>query len=296
MLPMAVLLAILSGCTVFSLGSRISDSFMQDDDPALVGEAMPVLLKAAEIMADSSPRDVKQAVLAASLASMYAAGFVSADAAGIADEDYEARVAADMRAKALFLRGFQRGAAAIDLRVKGTMAALRAGERDKLRKFRPADVPLLYWTAAGALGAFSLDPFDPEASRNLAAAVALLERGLELDADWNSGSLHELVISLAPSLPVELGGGIERAQQAYEKALKASGGLRASPHVSYATSVTVGLQDHEAFQAALERALAVDLDADPAGRLANRIAIRNAERLLGQIDRYFLILEDYPEE
>ncbi|HRY81871.1 MAG TPA: TRAP transporter TatT component family protein, partial [Spirochaetia bacterium] len=89
----------------------------------------------------------------------------------------------------------------------------------------------------------------------------------------------------------ELGGGEERAEAAYRRALEASGGLRASPYVSYASSVCVARQDYKAFKAALEAALAVDVDADPSGRLANIIAQRSAKRLLAQAPDIFLILE-----
>jgi tetratricopeptide (TPR) repeat protein len=126
----------------------------------------------------------------------------------------------------------------------------------------------MYWTSASVLGAFSLDPFDPEVSRYLASAIAILERALELDPDWDKGSLHELIIALGPALPAEMGGGIERAEEAFKKALAASGGFRASPYVSYASSVAVKLQDYEAFKSALESALAVDTDLDPDSRLA----------------------------
>lgn len=279
-------------CTFNTLGVRVSSSFMQEEDAILVGDSMPLLLKASEILADGKPRDPELAAAAASMAVMYAAGFVSADAAGVPDDDFDRRLAADARAKALFNRGFRRASSALDLRVKGLVESLRAGNHEGLARLKPKDVPLMYWTSASILGAFSLDPFDPEVSRYLATAIAILGRAFELDPDWDKGSLHELMIALGPALPAEMGGGMDRAEEAYRKALAASGGLRASPHVSYASSVTVKLQDYEAFKAALEAALAVDTDLDPDSRLANVIAQANARRLLASADRLFLILDE----
>ncbi len=288
----AISLALLaSSCSLNSLGTRATESFMTEEDPALVEESLPLLIKAGEILADSKPRDSGLAVTAASLAAMYAAGFVSADAAGIPTEDVDARMEANLRAKRLFLRAFRRCSDALDRREKGVMAALSAGDATPLERFKAKDVPLLYWASASALGAFSLDPFDPAASRNLATAVALLERALELDPDWNYGALQELLVSLAPSLPAALGGGQDRAEEAYARSLKASKGLRASPYVSYASSLCVPRQDYKAFRKALEAALAVDIDADPSGRLANIIAQRNARRLLESAPELFLVLE-----
>lgn len=292
-LPLFFVLSVsLASCSLNTLGVRVSSSFMQEEDARLVGDSMPILLKASEILADGKPRDPELAATAASMAVMYAAGFISAEAAGVADDDFDARLAADARAKALFLRGYRRASAALDLRVKDLKASLLAGNHEGLLELKPKDVPLMYWTSASILGAFSLDPFDPEVSRYLASAIALLDRAFELDPDWDKGSLHELMIALGPALPAEMGGGMDRAKEAYVKALAASGGLRASPHVSYASSVTVQLQDYEAFKTALEAALAVDIDLDPDSRLANVIAQANARRLLASADSFFLILDE----
>lgn len=290
-LAAAAFAVLASSCSISSLGTRATESFMSEEDPLLVEASLPLLLKASEILADSKPRDPDLAVTASSLAAMYAMGFVSADAAGIPDEEIDARLEANLRAKRLLQRAFRRVSDALDQREKGLMADLSAGDPSGLERLKKKDVPLLYWASASALGAFSLDPFDPGASRHLSAAVALLERALELDPDWNYGALQELVISLAPSLPEGLGGGLARAVEAYERALTASGGLRASPYVSYAASVCVARQDYPAFRKALEAALAVDVDADPSGRLANIIAQRNARRLLDAAPDIFLILE-----
>ena len=289
----AILLAavFLSSCSIATLGTRATDSFLSEEDPELVDQSLPLLLKASEILADSKPKDVDRAVTASSLAVMYAIGFVSADASGIPSEEVDARMEANLRAKRLLQRAFRRSSAALEYRRAGTLAALARGDPSPLQTLKAKDVPLLYWTSASALGAFSLDPFDPSVSKHLATAVALLERALELDPDWNYGALQELVISLAPSLPRDLGGGEDRAEAAYRRALDASRGLRASPYVSYASSVCVARQDYRAFKEALETALAVDVDADPAGRLANIIAQRNAKRLLAQAPEIFLVLE-----
>lgn len=283
--------ALLSSCSIFTLGTRATDAFLSEEDPELVGQSLPLLLKASEILADSRPKDIDRAVTASSLAVMYAMGFVSADAADIPSEEVDARMEANLRAKRLLQRAFRRSSAALERRRPGILAALAAGDKAPLSRLNAKDVPLLYWTGASALGAFSLDPFDPAVSKHLASAVALVERALELDPDWNFGALQELLISLAPSLPRDLGGGMDRAEEAYRRALEAARGLRASPYVSYASSVCVARQDYPAFKKALDAALAVDVDADPSGRLANIVAQRNAKRLLARAQEIFLVLE-----
>jgi len=78
------------------------------------------------------------------------------------------------------------------------------------------------------------------------------------------------------------------ARRHYQRALELSGGRRASTHLALAEAVSVKKQDRAEFQALLDKALAVDPDAAPEGRLANVLAQRKARRLRRQIDDLFL--------
>jgi predicted anti-sigma-YlaC factor YlaD len=115
---------------------------------------------------------------------------------------------------------------------------------------------------------------------------ALLDRALELDEGWDRGSLHEFIINLAGTKA----GGIDEAKlkRHYERALALSRGERASVYVTYAETVSVPKQDAAGFRELLGKALAVDIDASPEWRLANRLSQRRAEWLLGRIDEMFL--------
>jgi hypothetical protein len=75
------------------------------------------------------------------MAVMYAAGFVSADAAGLPDDDFDRSLAADARAKALFIRGFRRASAGLDLREKDLLASLLAGNHEGLARLKPKMSP-----------------------------------------------------------------------------------------------------------------------------------------------------------
>jgi predicted anti-sigma-YlaC factor YlaD len=59
-------------------------------------------------------------------------------------------------------------------------------------------------------------------------------------------------------------------------------------HVALASSVCVGAQERAEFEVLLDRALTVDVSADPDQRLANRLAQARARRLLARIDELFL--------
>ena len=90
------------------------------------------------------------------------------------------------------------------------------------------------------------------------------------------------------ALPAAMGGSVEEARRHYERAVELSEGLRASPYVSFAESVSLPAQNRAEFEALLRKALAVDLDAEPQSRLANRIVQRRARQLLEQSDELFL--------
>ena len=84
-----------------------------------------------------------------------------------------------------------------------------------------------------------------------------------------------------------LGGSPERARRHFERAVELSQGRRASPYVGYARGVLVAQQDRRGFRQTLERALAVDVAAAPADRLANLLAQERARRLLARADELF---------
>ncbi len=59
----------------------------------------------------------------------------------------------------------------------------------------------------------------------------------------------------------------------------------------FAESVAVQRQDVDAFRELLERALAIDPDAQPERRLINLIMQERARWLLGRVDELFLLPE-----
>ena len=148
------------------------------------------------------------------------------------------------------------------------------------------DVSLLYWTGAAWLAAISVSKEDPELIGQLPQAAALLHRALELDPEWEDGSIHDMLIVVEPSMPMP--GGDERAREHFRRAVELSDGRRASPYVSLATTVSVAEQDREEFVSLLESALAVDPDISPADRLANLYAQAQARYYLDHIDDLFI--------
>ena len=83
-------------------------------------------------------------------------------------------------------------------------------------------------------------------------------------------------------------------RQHFDRALELSKGKRAGTYVSFAENACLPAQNGAEFKIMLEKALAVDPDADPDHRLANLVAQRRARWLLDHIDELFL--ESAPKE
>jgi hypothetical protein len=150
-------------------------------------------------------------------------------------------------------------------------------------------VPLLYWTAAAWGSAISLSKDDPETVADQPLVEALIDRALELDEAFDSGAVHAFLVTYEPSRP-GLGAtqSAERARKHLGRAVELSGGKLASPWVAFAETVSVSQQNKKEFQALLQQALAVDVNARTEWRLANLIAQRRARWLLGRADQLFV--------
>jgi hypothetical protein len=164
-----------------------------------------------------------------------------------------------------------------------------------LKKAKKQDVPLFYWTVAGTLSAYALDPFDIKQGILVQKIIPLIHRAYELDPDFNQGTIDDFYVLYYASMPEGMGGDKSKVKIHFDLALQKSGGALASPYVSYAQAVAIPDQDYEAFKTNLGKALAIDVDKDPANRLVNVLAQRKADFLLDSAVYYFSDLEEEDE-
>ncbi len=270
-------------------GPGSSTVFTGDNDPELVGDALPFTIKMYESLMTSLPRHPGLRLQTGSLYVMYANAYLQTPADMLSDEEMAEEEFLLNRAKNLYLRGRDFILEALENKYPGFLKKLT----DK--KFGPAlapmkkeDVPFLYWSAAGWLGAFALNPFDMKLGMTVPRAAAMMERVLQLDPDFGGGSIHDFYVTYYGSMPDYMGGDFNKARDHYKKAVEASGGKSTSPHLSLATTVSVQEQDLKEFKALLKKVLAIDPDADPANRLLNTINQRKARWLLEHTEDYFL--------
>ncbi len=280
-----------------ALAGSTTSTFATDEDPELIRDALPFALKTLETLLGEAPENTGLLISACQGFVLYAAGFVELEADRLEATSYRQAKHQHARALKLYLRSRGYCFRALDLTFPGASGALIRGTEGALAEARPEHVRLLYWTAAswGSTIAAGLD--QPELVADLPAVRALLERALELEPDYDRGALHGAMMLLEFAEITSGVGSLERAREHYQRALELNRGTRAGTYVAWASSVSVREQNRQEFVALLEQALAVDLEGDPEGRLANVIQQDHARWLLDQADDLFLDdLEDLEEE
>ncbi|MDR1238733.1 MAG: TRAP transporter TatT component family protein [Treponema sp.] len=270
-------------------GQGSGDVFTGDSDPQLVGDAIPFAIKMYESLLSGNPDHEGLILTTGSLFVMYANAFVQGPAELLPRTQYAERQAAMERAKKLYLRGGAILYGGLEKKYPGIGGGARSADFPKiLAKMKQADVPVLYWTAAAHLSAFSLNPFDMELGLRIPEMMALVHRAYELAPEFNNGALDDFLVLAYASLPESMGGNKSLVETHYQRSREKSGGLLAGPYVSYATAVSIPAQDYATFKMCLETALALDPDADPANRLVNILSQRKARYLLDNAAFYFI--------
>ena len=263
-----------------------------EDDVKLVSEVFPTVVKTYEILHLSNPQHRGLAIMSGSLYIMYANAFVQTPADYIPETQFQKKNLEYLRAKKFYLRGSDYVMQSLDGAYKGFAKAMKNYTEDKgaalLARCKVADVESLYWAGSGVLGAFSLDPMDTAVFASVPGAVAMLERAAALDPAFNDGAVWETLTAFYAAAPESLGGGMDKAQEAYQKTLELSGWQRPSVYVLYAQSFCIPAQDSAGFDEALQKALAIDPKAQPNNKLTITLSQEKARWLQKMKSDYFL--------
>lgn len=278
----------LAGNALSGAASSSGNAFTSDNDPELVAQSLPTMIKLSESLLASDPANPALGRSLGSMYIMYANAFVEGPSLLLPPKDFDRKVEAKARALNLYLRGVGYLRAAIEHRHPGSFRLLEGGEGAvALRKFSRDEVPYLYWYAAGAAAAFALDPLDVASAAQVPVILAMAERARGLDPGFSNGSVQDLLISVYGSLPEGLGGSRDKAKDAFSKAVEASKGRTVSPYVAYALGIAIPAQDYAGFTTMLGKALAVDVEAYPPTRLANVLGQRKARWYLDHASDFF---------
>lgn len=285
-----------AGCSVkrFAI-NRLGDSlansgttYAADDDPELVGQALPFSLKLVEGLLAESPRHRGLLFTAASGFTEYAYAYVQQDADMAERQSLAAATALRARARRLYLRARDYGLRALDVRYPAFSQTLRRDPAAAVRMAGKADVPLLYWSAAAWASAIAVSRDRPDLIADQLFAEALIDRAFALDPDFESGAIHGFLISYEAARQGVGGDPLARSRRHFDRNVALTQGQLASPFVSLAETVSVAQQNRAEFESLLRRALAVDADARPEWRLQNLIVQRRARWLLACEDDLFV--------
>lgn len=296
------LLAILfatSGCSIKRLAvDKIGDAlagggttFASDDDPELVKAAVPFSLKLMESLLNESPKHKGLLFATSSGFTQYGYAFVQQDADELEAKDFAAAEALRARAKRLYLRARNYGLRGLEVAHRGFTNQLTIQPRAAVAKLAKRDVPQAYWAAAAWGAAVSLSKNDPEIIAQIPQMEALIDRALELDESWDNGAIHGFLINYEMSRQGAKGDGAARARKHFERAVELTKGQQAGPLVSFAEAVCIEKQDAKQFEELLNRALAINPDAQPETRLVNLVMQRRAKWLLSRQEDLFLVTE-----
>jgi predicted anti-sigma-YlaC factor YlaD len=293
---LALAVPTLAGCSLRKVTVRTvanalasgTDVYASDDDPELVGAALPFALKTLEGLLAQDPSNRNLLLASCRGFTQYSFAFVQQPAQRVEETDFARAEELRRRAIGLYLRARDYGLRGLAVGHPGVDERLRRDPAAAAVELVADDLPLIYWTAAAWGSAISIGKDRPELLADLPAMRALTERGLALDEAWGEGGFHVLMISLETATPASLGGSTDRAKEHFDRAVALSGGQDGSVFINFAEAVAVPAQDRAAFDALLAKVLAIDIDAVPDMRLANVLAQQKATWLLDHADHYFL--------
>lgn len=270
-----------------ALSSDNAGTFASDDDPELVGDALPFALKTMESLLEATPRHKKLLVATSSGFVQYAHAYVVRPAATIESTDMSLAREQRSRAKRLFIRARNYGLRALDLDYPSVSDSLLKNRLSLVSKFQKKDVPAIYWTAVAWGSAISMAKNDMALVGNFPVVEAMMARALQLDESWGKGAIHEFYIILSSGKSESQGGGVAAAEQHFKRAMELNGGHSVSPMVYLAESVCVQQQDRARFKTLLKEVLKFDVNLYPENRLSNILAQRKARLLISNIDNLF---------
>ncbi len=301
LLTILAVIALLSSCSVKkmavnSMAKNMSGDaaavFMEDNDPALVGEAFPVILKMMDMLAATAPDNSNISSTAGSMYVMYANVWLQGKGAMLPYEEWETQKQLYGRAKKHYRRGYDYIMDSLELKHKGFKAAFASSDYDTaFAGFKKEDAADLYWGGAAVLAGVSVDVLDPNFAADRDGAIKMLFKALELDPDFGNGMLDEIMMQYYASMPEGMGGSMEKALYHYKHGVELSGDRLVSIHVSYASTICTKKQSQEGydeFTAVLESVLERDVESVKENRLANIISQQKAAWLLENRDDYFL--------
>lgn len=280
------------GVSLLITSCSITTLAMRSSNPEFIGRQIPGILEKNERKLKTNPDDQALILETGSLYVIYANVFVQGPAEMLPSYEFDRKEAEKTKARTYYLRGVEILDAGLEKKYPGFAEAYDSGDADEMRRVMARtvkeDTAYLYWSTAGSLCAYSLNPMDFDLGMKIKALKVMIDRAYELDPDFNRGAIDDFYVLFYASLPEGIAGDKSMIDEHFKRAVEKSGGLLAGPYVSYAQTVARPNQDYEGFKENLEKALAIDPNKDKDNRLVNTINQKKAQYLLDNIENYFI--------
>lgn len=242
-------------------------AFLGEEDVELVASSFPIIIKIYEMMMMQDRTHKGLALMTGEFYVMYANAFVESPALFLPDTEYDRKNMELIRARKLYLKGYDLVLNSLELSHTGFKNALRGEDEkaidDAIARCQIQDVEALYWAGAAALAAFALEPLNTDTGNLVYGGHCMLEKAAELNSSYNKGAVWEVLTKFYAAAPESLGGGMDRAKIAYENAMRISEGKNPSIFVTYATAFCIPKQDSKAFDHAIDMALSINAKENP---------------------------------
>jgi len=250
------------------------DVALRCDDLQILKTTMESYVLLVDTLIEESPKNQHIIVLASSLYAYYSFGFV-------VHEDLE-------RARKLYWKGINIGKRALKLN-PALKKALEQGEPlyknvDLLRPKKDLEAAFCTALNQGMLLICSLD--QPDAFGEANDFKALTEWIIDLDEGYFYGAAHSLMGAYYGIMPAMMGGGPEKAQKAFLKAIEINPNLLLHYYL-YARYVPTLIDDEALFDELIGKIMDKPSDADPRVAGLNEVAKVKARLLEEDRDLYF---------
>lgn len=296
-IPVVIALAtVLTGCSIRKFAvNKLGDSlanggatYVSDNDPEFIGQAVPFSLKFIEGLLAESPDHRGLLLAAASGYTQYSYVYIQLPAQEIEGSDVDKSEAMRERARNLYLRARDFGLHGLEVKRHGFATLIRTNPSRAVQMAKANDVPLLYWTAVSWGAAISISKDHPDLIAEQPQVQALIDRAYQLDPDYNHRAIDEFLITYESARQGVRGDFAERCKLHFNRVVELTDGKMAAPYVAFAESVSVQKQNRTEFESLLHQALAINPNDQMEWRLNNIIMQRRAAWFLSHEDDLFL--------
>lgn len=291
------LLGVLSSCSISRMTTKkMTEAFAReesivftgDDDPELIGDALPFTLKFYESLLERDSTNSSLLLATGKLFVLYAQAYIMFPADTLPDSHTAVKKAMGKRAKKLLLRGRDYLFRGLDLHHPGISEKLRSGNPDSALSITThQDTSLLYWSAVAWMSAIMADRSDLALAMSTKKPGALMSRVIELNDQFGNGSAHEFFAAYYAALPKALGGDREKSNQHFTKAIEYGKQRKVSPYVTLAGVLNSKNSTAEEFTGLLQNALAINTNAHQEFRLQNILYQQRARWMLANTNAFF---------